>query len=92
MAIKEQDLVKDILARVQQIMGPTFTGDVSVKLESQIRHDWGGDRYYVARGREDVKDRNLTIIELCQSGSVTIKQVSERFQMSQRQIRRILKK
>jgi len=93
MAIKdENDIVKDILSRVQAIMGSGFSGDVSVKLESQIRNDWGGDRHYIARGNSAVRDRNLTIIELCEKGGITVKQVSERFQMSERQIRRILKR
>jgi Mor family transcriptional regulator len=93
MAIKEEsDIVKDILGRVRAIMGPTFTGDISVKLESDIRNDWGGDRYYVAQGKDAILDRNMSIFEVWGKGEVTIRQLSERFQMSERQIRRILKR
>ena len=89
--LTENDIVKDILARVREIIGPTFTGEIAVKLENEVRNDWGGDRHYVAQGRGDINDRNLTIIEIWGGGEITVKQLSHRFQMSERQIQRIIK-
>lgn len=87
----DDDIVKDILDRVRQIMGPSFDGDVAVKLEGEIRHDWGGDRYYIPYGKSSIFERNGLIIEIWEKGEIGAKSLAERFGMSERQIRRIVK-
>jgi Mor family transcriptional regulator len=94
MAIKdESDIVKDILARVQQLIGPLFfTYRDAINLEIAIKSDWGGDKPSIntARGaRIELRDRN--VIECWDSGMPT-KEIEKKFHISHRMVYRILKK
>jgi len=48
MANEEDDIIIDIIARVRLAV-PGFSDEQALALEKQIRHDWGGERPYIAK-------------------------------------------
>ena len=85
-----EDIVKDIMTRIQSILGDRFTGDVAIKLkkeEKKIRSDWGGGKVYVRR-REDKTKIKLFAIEQVKSG-IPVKDVAKDVGMSIRTLHKI---
>lgn len=68
------DIVRDILDRVAAALGEgeSFSEQVALQIEQQIRHDWGGDRPYIAKVGEHAQDemsrRNAAILRDWQAG------------------------
>lgn len=67
------DIIRDILDQVAAALGPeTFTDQVALQIEDQIRHDWGGDRPYIAKKGESapaaMSARNAAILRDWQAG------------------------
>jgi Mor family transcriptional regulator len=89
----ENDIVKDILGRVQEFVGPLFlTHEHMRDLELDIKSDWGGDkpRINTARGlRLERRDSNL--IKEWDSGA-QIKLLVRKFRINERTVWRILEK
>lgn len=53
--MRDVDIVEDIFARVREILGDRFAGEISVKLaeeEDRVRQAWGGTEPYVAKRRD----------------------------------------
>lgn len=89
----ESDIVKDILGRVQQFVGPLFfTYKDALNLEIHIKSDWGGDKPSINTARTariELRDHN--IIE-CWDAGVTTKEIEKKFHISHRMVYRVLKK
>lgn len=67
------DIVRDILDRVAAALREgSFTDQIADQLEQQIRHDWGGDRPYIAKVGEsaqaEISRRNDAIRRDWQAG------------------------
>lgn len=45
---ESRDFVKFVLELVRD-MQPSFTEDQALQIEQQIRHDWGGERPFIAK-------------------------------------------
>lgn len=47
------DIIRDFIDRVAAELGPeTFSEQIAIDLEKQMRRDWGGDRPYVPKSGE----------------------------------------
>jgi Mor family transcriptional regulator len=93
MVMAENDIVKDILARVQEFVGPLFfTNKDAQRLELDIKNDWGGDKPTINTARQARIDlRNKNVIDRWDSG-VKLNEISREFHISKRMIYRILDK
>ena len=87
----ENDLIKDILKRVQITVGNIFTNDLSTKIEFEVRQAWSGGSYYVKFNKTLIDKRNNEIRRLFEGGFATKEMLMQRYDLTQRQIYRILK-
>ncbi len=87
----ENDLIKDILKRVQITVGNIFTNDLSTKIEFEVRQAWSGRPYYVKFNKTLIDKRNNEMRRLFNGGFVTKEMLMQRYDLTQRQIYRILK-
>lgn len=57
MATRDDDLIRDILARVLEFVaaGETFTAAAAVQIEEQTHRDWAGESYRVAKRIDNPK-------------------------------------
>lgn len=90
-----EDIIRTIIDRVY---GAAITGGFSdrnqimptlEKIEEDARQHWGGDRVFISKKR--TQDRNKKILEEINNGA-TIADVSIKYNVSVRHIRRILTK
>lgn len=57
-AAAECDLIVDILRRVRELLPENVaSSDALVRIEAQIRRDWGGERPYIAKLGDPVQRR-----------------------------------
>lgn len=94
MGIFDDDIVKDILRRVvesAQRQGG-FDEAMSEQIERQVRADWGGCEPYIAHGRaEQLAERDEKIARAYwDQGNRDMRQLSVRFGLSIKQLRRIV--
>lgn len=89
----DNDIVRDILYRVQEFIGPLFfTYRDAEKLELDIKSDWGGDRASISRGRElRLQMRDAKLIKKWDAGA-TYKELRKEFGLTPKTVRRILVK
>ncbi len=92
---KSPDLIADILHRITQACASNaekFTAEIAVAVEKEIRADWGGDRYLVAKslGGSDHSERNGRIMRDYLNGE-RIKLLERRYQLSGRRILQIIR-
>lgn len=67
----KDDLIRDILARVMAL-SDSFTEAQALQIEAQVRHDWGGERVFVAKtqpeprrgARHSEKTKRAAIVEV----------------------------
>lgn len=67
------DIIRDVLDRIARALpAETFTDEIANQIEAQIRHDWGGDRPYIAKAGEaaqsEMSRRNAAILRDWQAG------------------------
>jgi Mor family transcriptional regulator len=68
------DIVRDILDRIAAALAADggLTDQIADQIEAQIRHDWGGDRPYIAKAGEsaqaEISRRNAAILRDWQAG------------------------
>lgn len=88
------DIVLDILSRVQEALAAAkgeLTPDLVKGVEAEIRADWGGDRVFIAKRRGDGhSNRNSRIFRDYLAGE-RVKLLSRRYELSERQVLRIIK-
>lgn len=88
------DIVLDILGRVQEALAAAkgeLTPELVKGVEADIRADWGGDRVFIAKRRgEGHSNRNSRIFRDYLAGE-RVKLLSCRYQLSERQVLRIIK-
>lgn len=96
--MSDADLVSDILRRVVAVAPPRIAEQLGLKLteiEIQVRQDWGGERHYIARRRDDpaaqqhISRRNAQIRREYQAGE-RIPLLARRHGLTERHVRRIL--
>lgn len=88
----EHDIVSDILARVKAIV-PGVTSVTFREIEADVRHQWGGERLYVAKvgecGRVAQSQRDQAICAQARRGD-HVKLLARRHRLSEKRIRQIL--
>lgn len=53
------DIIRDFLDRVSSAIGSeTFTDQIAINIEQQMRKDWGGDRPYIPKS----SDADMTVV------------------------------
>ena len=52
--MRDDDLIRDILARVMAV-SEDFSQAQALQIEEQVRHDWGGERVFVAKVHHNPK-------------------------------------
>jgi len=66
------DIIKDILSRVEAVIPKKDCRTFLDKIEAEIRRDWGGDRPYIAKAGEsgvpEMSKRNAAILRDHQRG------------------------
>lgn len=88
------DIIRDFLDRVAEALGPeTFTDQLAVTLEQQMRSDWGGDRPYVPKSSDadlsEITRRDISIRRDHRAGEgVTF--LSRRYGLSRKRIYQII--
>jgi Mor family transcriptional regulator len=96
--MSDADLVSDILRRVVAAAPPRLAEQLGLKLteiELQVRHDWGGERVYICRRRDDpeaqsyISRRNAQIRREFKSGE-RVPLLARRHGVSERWIRKIV--
>lgn len=89
----DSDLIKDILNRVKLELraGNKFTVNLSTKIELEVRQDWCGRPYYVNFNKTRIEVRNLQIKRRWAGGFATKDSLSIEYDLTPRQIDRILK-
>jgi Mor family transcriptional regulator len=96
MALFDDDLVRDILARVvraAQSGHGGFTDAMAEQIERQVRADWAGSDVHIPRVPAAARiKRDDTIAQLWDSGHHDIRGLAQRFGLSVKQIRRIIDK
>jgi Mor family transcriptional regulator len=89
----ESDIVKDILARVQEFVGPLFFTHQDIQaLELEIKNDWGGESVNISNGRSlrlEIRDKKL--LQRWDSGVCT-RVLCKEFNLDKRTVYRILEK
>lgn len=91
--MRDVDIVEDIFARVKEILGDQFAGDISVKLaaeEIKVRQTWGGTEPYIAKKRlpRDVKKKAMDKL----NHGVPIREVVSETGISRTEVYRLLKR
>lgn len=88
------DIVLDILGRVQEALAEAkgeLTPELVKSVETGVRADWGGDRVFIAKRRgEGHSSRNSRIFRDYLAGE-RVKLLSRRYELSERQVLRIIK-
>ncbi len=88
------DIVLDILGRLQEALAAAkgeLTPELVKGVEADIRADWGGDRVFIAKRRgEGHSNRNSRIFRDYLAGE-RVKLLSRRYELSERQVLRIIK-
>jgi Mor family transcriptional regulator len=88
------DIVLDILGRLQEALAAAkgeLTPELVKVLEADIRAEWGGDRVFIAKRRgEGHGNRNSRIFRDYLAGE-RVKLLSRRYELSERQVMRIVK-
>ena len=74
------DLISDLLSHIIA-MAPGFTAAMAAQVEHEAREKWGGDRVYVQRKGNILRQRNAAIKRDYQAGE-RIAQLSIRYQLS----------
>lgn len=96
--MSDADIVSDILQRVVAAAPPRLAEQLGLKIteiEMQVRHDWGGERVYICRRRDDpdaqahISRRNAQIRREYHNGERPAL-LSRRHGVSARYIRRIV--
>lgn len=90
---QDADIVEDIFARVKQILGDEFKGDIAIKLkneEEKVRQSWGGTEPYISKRRNKSEIKNKVLNDL--SHGVPVNEVSKSSGISRAQVYRLLKK
>ncbi len=90
------DLIRDILARVMAL-DERFTQAQALQIEQQIRHDWGGERVFIAKRKPDPKkgarhddEVKHAAIEAVENG-VSVHDAAREHGISRRRIYQLLK-
>jgi len=90
----QKDIVLDILRRVQDALAEAkggLTPELVKGVEAGIRADWGGDRVFIAKRRDEEHcNRNSRIFRDYLAGE-RVKLLSRRYELSERQVLRIIK-
>jgi Mor family transcriptional regulator len=88
----KDDLISDIIARLQSEQGP-IPPAVAMKIEASIRRDWGGERHYIAKtgeiGNHILAARDQRIISESRRGDHD-ELIARRWGISTRRVRQIL--
>jgi Mor family transcriptional regulator len=88
------DIVLDILSRLQDALSDAkggLTPELVKGVEAGIRADWGGDRVFIAKRRgEGHSNRNSRIMRDYLGGE-RLKLLARRYELSERQVLRIIK-
>jgi Mor family transcriptional regulator len=93
--IKSNDLIADILSRISAACAANdekFTPEIAEAVEKDIRSDWGGDRYFVAKHKNsgDHSERNSRIMRDYLNGE-RLKLLERRYKLSGRRILQIIR-
>lgn len=92
------DIVSDILHRVVAAAPPRLAQQLGLQLteiELQVRRDWGGERTYIARSKDDPKAREYMTrrdaeIRRAYALGETARLLARRHGLSERHVRRIV--
>jgi Mor family transcriptional regulator len=96
--MSDSDIVSDILRRVVATVPPRIAAQLGLQLteiEVQVRRDWGGERHYIPRRRDDpaaqqyISTRNAQIRREHHQGE-RIPLLARRHGLTERHVRRIL--
>lgn len=94
MAILDDDLIRDIIARVLS-MSDNFTEAQAAQIEADVRHDWGGERVFVRkdspRGQRHGPNVKRMAADEVKSGE-PVERVRTKFGLSRATIYRVLNK
>jgi len=91
--LTEDDLILDILGRVQRALGIDGADSVLAAVERDVRTIWGGDRVYVGKtkfDRESKAHRNARIRHDYRCGERPLL-LARRYKLSVRRIRQIIR-
>ena len=85
----DNDIVSDILKRVVAL-APSFSAELAVRIDREVREHWGGDRPYIARrAGEGTSARNDAIRRDHQAGE-RMGLLCRRYGLSRQRIHQIL--
>ncbi len=90
----DSDIVEDIFARVKQILGDEFKGDIAIKLkneEEKVRQSWGGSHQYVSNQRWRNRKKKEQALEDLNKG-VPVNEVVKSKGISRTEVYRLLKR
>jgi len=91
---QDADIVEDIFARVKQILGDDFKGDIAIKLkneEEKVRQSWGGGHQYVSNQRWKNRKKKEQAMKDLNKG-VPVNQVIKSNGISRTEVYRLLKR
>lgn len=88
------DIIRDIIDRVSDRLGlPDEMRDMLGLIERDVRRDWGGDRPYIAKAGESVKEtvsrRNAALLLDYRAGERT-SFLARKYGISRRRVRQII--
>lgn len=95
MGFFSDDIVSDLLRRVVEAAGHGggFDDSMAMRIEEQVRADWGGSRPYIQHDRVSARiARDDKIMAAFDAGQHDTRALATRFGLSERQIRNILNK
>lgn len=95
MVAKTNDLISDIMQRITEACAKNegkISESIIENVEKNIRQDWGGDRYFVAKHKSggDHSERNSRIMRDYLKGE-RLQLLERRYQLSSRRILQIIR-
>jgi hypothetical protein len=99
MSTRDDDLIRDILARVLKVIasGDTFSEALSVQIEEEVHHDWAGETYRVSKRIDNPKSARYgphlkkAIVAEAEKGT-PVPEVQRKFGVGRATIYRLLKR
>ena len=95
MGFFSEDIVSDLLRRVVECANQDggFSESLALHIERQVRQEWGGSRPYIQHDKESMRiERDDKILADFAAGQRDTRMLSNRYGLSERQIRNILNK
>lgn len=92
----KDDLIADILGRIRAACSPSAVKAIDLAaIEAEIRRDWGGERYYIAKDSNDERaklerrHRDQRIRQQHHQGE-HVQLLARRWNLSQKRIKQII--